>query len=171
MRTDPEAGSTPVQLPDGRFAGPRAFGQHIADALACAASEGWKTLLWCDFNFEDWPLNTLEVHDALNQWARPGRRLVLLAVRYDDMVRRHPRFVNWRRRWDHLLDCRLGRAAVADDFPSALVGPRWFLQRIDRQRSVHLCGQGAEQLFSLREALDQRIRESVPGFPASTLGL
>lgn len=171
MKPEAPADFTPFELPDGRFSGPRAFAQHIAEALACAADEGWKTLVLCDFNFEDWPLNTLQVHEALNQWARPGRRLVLLAVRYDEMLRRHPRFVSWRRRWDHLLDCRLGRAAGADDFPSAVLGPRWFMHRIDRPRSVHLCGQGAEQLLALRESLDQRIRESVPGFPASTLGL
>ena len=165
-----DAASVP-QLPSGRFSGPHAFERHLCDALACAAQQGWRELMLCDFNFEDWPLNKLEVQESLSHWAAPGRRLTLLAVRYDEMVRRHPRFVSWRRRWDHLLDCRVGRSATADDFPSALLGPHWFLQRIDRARSVCLCGTNPEQLFALREGQRQMVRDSVPGFPASTLGL
>ena len=159
------------QLPNGRFSGPQAFERHICEALACAAQQGWRDLLFCDFNFEDWPLNKLEVQESLNNWAGTGRRLTLLAVRYDEMMRRHPRFVSWRRRWDHLLDCRVGRSATSDDFPSALLGPQWFLHRIDRARSVCLCGASPGQLVALREGLGQRVKESVPGFPASTLGL
>lgn len=160
-----------LPLPLGRFSGPRAFERHVCQALACAADQGWKDMWMCDFNFDDWPLNSLEVHDALGRWARPGRRLTLLAVRYDEMARRHPRFVAWRRRWDHLLDCRAGRATAPDDFPSALMGPQWCLHRIDRVRSVCLCDDSPEQVKALRDHLLQRVRDSVPGFPASTLGL
>lgn len=166
----PSAEAAP-SLPRGRFTGPQNFQRHIHEALACAAREGWRDLLLCDFNFEDWPLNTREVHDSLTAWARPGRRLTLLAVRYDEVVRRHPRFVAWRQRWDHLLDCRIGRATTPEDFLGALIGPRWFLQRLDRPRCVCVCGEGPEQLIALREAIASRVRGSAPGFPASTLGL
>ena len=171
MATEPAGHGPSTSLPIGRFTGRKDFEQHVCQALACAVDQGWKDLLLCDFNFEDWPLNTREVQDALDRWARPGRRLTLLAVRYDDMVRRHPRFVVWRRRWDHLLDCRVGRATAPDDFPSVLLSPHWCMQRIDRLRSVCLCHDSQEHVAALRDNLGQRVRDSTPGFPASTLGL
>ncbi len=158
-------------LPSGRFSGREAFAQLVRDALACAAREGWRELILSDATFEDWPLRELAVVESLQAWSASGRHMTLLASRYDEVLRLHPRFVNWRRTWGHIIDCRIARASTPVDFPSAIWSRNWFLQRLDAQRSTGVCGQDAERAVGLKEFLDERIRESSVGFPASTLGL
>ena len=45
------------------------------------------------------------------------------------------------------------------------------MRRMDTQRSTGVCGHEPERALGLKEFLDERIRESSVGFPASTLGL
>jgi len=158
-------------LPSGRFSGRDAFAQLVRDALACAAREGWREMILSDARFADWPLRERSVVESLQAWSASGRHMVLLASRYDEVIRRHPRFVSWRQTWGHLLDCRVSRPGTAADFPSALWSPAWFLQRLDLERSIGVCGAGSERSIALKELLDERIRNSSPGFAASTLGL
>ena len=49
--------------------------------------------------FADWPLNDIEAIASLVRWARPQRRLTLIARHFDDLAVRHPRWVAWRRTW------------------------------------------------------------------------
>jgi hypothetical protein len=42
----------------------------------------------------------------LTAWARHGRKLHLLALQYDELARRHPRFVRWRRDYAHCVTAR-----------------------------------------------------------------
>ncbi len=158
-------------LASGRFSGREAFSQLVRDALACAAREGWQEMILSDATFEDWPLRELVVVESLQAWSASGRRMTLLASRYDEVLRLHPRFVSWRRTWGHIIDCRVARAGTPVDFPSAIWSRNWFLQRLDAQRSSGVCGHDPERAVGLREFLDERIRESSVGFPASTLGL
>ena len=158
-------------LPSGQFSGREAFAQCVRDALACAAAEGWRELILSDASFEDWPLHERAVIESLHAWARAGRHLTLLATGYDEVIRKHARFVVWRRTWGHLLDCRLCSTVAPADFPSAIWSPSWFLQRLDPVRSSGVCGDDRERRVALRELLNERIRNSSPGFPASTLGL
>jgi hypothetical protein len=161
-----------VTLPCGRFEGRQAFQQLVRDALECAAREGWRELVLSDVNFHDWPLGERAVDASLQQWARSGRSITLLAVDYEEIVRRHARFVHWRRRWDHIIVCR--RAARADplELPSVLWSPGWVLQRLDPGRCVGVTGAEPERRVMLRETLDEWVeRKSSPGFPATVLGL
>ena len=158
-------------LPSGQFLGREAFAQRVRDALAQATAEGWRELILSDATFEDWPLHERAVVESLHAWAKAGRHLTLLATRYDEVMRRHARFVVWRRTWGHLLDCRLCRTAAAADFPSAIWSPTWFVQRLDPLHNTGLSGDDRERRIALRELLNERIRNSSPGFPASTLGL
>src|SRR5205814_697130 len=93
-------------LPAGRFAGRAAFQQLVRDALACAAREGWPEIILCDATFEDWPLGERAVAQALQDWSATGRRCTLLAQHYDGVVRRHARFVAWRKTWSHIIEAR-----------------------------------------------------------------
>ena len=158
-------------LPSGQFSGREAFAQRVRDALAAAAREGWRELILSDATFEDWPLHERAVVESLHSWAKTGRRLTLLATTYDEVIRKHARFVAWRKMWGHLLDCRVCSAAAPMDFPSALWSPDWFLQRLDPLRSTGVCGAERERCVQLREQLGERIRNSSPGFPASVAGL
>lgn len=160
-----------VELPTGRLTGREVFVQTVRDALACAAREGWADIILSDATFEDWPLHERAVADSLQAWSRTGRRLTMLATRFDVVQRQHARFVSWRKTWGHLIDCRVCPAADPLDFPSALWSPGWVMHRIDPQNSVVLCGRDAQRRTLLRETLNEWGRNSAPGFPASQLGL
>lgn len=159
-------------LPEGRFSGRVDFQQLVRDALACAAREGWPELILSDADFQDWPLGERAVVESLHAWARRGRRLSLLACRYDDVLRRHARFVQWRGTWDHLLSCRASRSADPLELPSLLWSPGWALHRLDRERCTGVATTQPQQRVALREQLREwLVNKSTPGFPASTLGL
>lgn len=158
-------------LPTGRFSGRDAFGQLVRDALACAAREGWRELVLSDASFEDWPLHERVVADSLGAWARSGRRFVMVAATYDVVIRRHARFVTWRKTWGHIIECRVSRQTDPTDFPSALLGPGWAMQRLDLARSTGVCSDRAERRVPLRESIDELLLGSSPGFPSSVLGL
>ena len=163
--------TSPDELASGRFSGREAFEQLVRDALACAAREGWKEIILCDSTFGDWPLRERAVIESLHTWSASGRHLTMLATGYDQLVRNQARFVAWRKTWGHIIDCRVCRAAAPGDFPSAILSPSWFMHRLDPQHSNGTCGYDRERWGQLKEVLDEKIRNSSPGFPASTLGL
>ncbi len=158
-------------LPSGRFSGRHAFQQVVRDALACAAQEGWRELLLCDASYEDWPLHEHGVCASLGDWARSGRRFVMIASTYDVVVRQHARFVAWRKTWGHIIDCRLVRHIDPADFPSALLAPAWMMQRLDPVHCTGVASERADRRVQLRETVDELLLRSGPGFPASVLGL
>lgn len=171
MGSDDAPPAQPLQLLQGRFSGRLAFSQAVRDALSVAARDGWPEIILADASFEDWPLHERVVDESLHAWARSGRRFVMVARRYDAVARMHARFVAWRRTWDHLVECRSCRHIDATDFPSALAGPSWVLQRLDLVRSTGVCGSAPEQRVRIRETLDELLRASSPAFPSTTLGL
>lgn len=162
---------TPAPLESGRFVGREAFGQQLRDTLQGAAREGWSQLILCDAGFEDWPLNEKSVIDSLQAWARSGRTLTIVAAQYDGVVRQHPRFVNWRRTWGHIVDSRICRQIDAVNFPTVLWSPHWAVQRLDPVRGSGIAGAEPERIVQIREMLQELLKASTPGFPATTLGL
>lgn len=168
MALDP---SLPIVLPSGRFAGREAFTQLVRDALACAAQQGWREIIFSDAAFEQWPLHERLVVDSLHAWSKSGRRFVMLASRYDAVLRNQPRFVAWRKAWGHIIECRVCRNVDPGDIPSVIWGPVWAMRRLDLLHNTGTCGSEPERRVQIREALDELILNSTPGFPASTLGL
>ena len=158
-------------LPAGRFEGRVAFQQLVRDALDCAAREGWKEITLSDATFEDWPLGERAVVDSLQAWATRGRRMTLLARRYDAVLRQHARFVTWRQTWGHLIECHACAAADPLELPSAIWSPGWVMLRLDPVRSIGQTGDEPSRRLLLKESLGEWIGKSSPGFPASTLGL
>jgi hypothetical protein len=163
--------AAPQVLAAGRFAGREAFAQRIRDALACAARDGWREIMLCDPTFADWPLGESAVQASLQAWAQQGRRLRLLAIHYDEVHRRHARFVTWRTTWTHLLECRACRSASPQDLPSALYSPTWVLQRLDVENSTGMCGGEAPRRVLLGQHLDAWWGQASPAFSATVLGL
>lgn len=158
-------------LPDARFEGRMRFQQLVRDALACAARDGWREIVLSDADFADWPLGERAVAESLQAWGASGRRVVLLAKHYDEVVRRHARFVEWRRQWSHIVEARRCAAADALEIPSALWSPRWVMQRLDIEHCNGYCGHEPQRRLALRELLDEWLAKSTVSFPASTLGL
>lgn len=158
-------------LPEGKFEGLTAFAQLVRDALACAAHEGWSQMVWSDANFLDWPLREKAVVESLQAWSRSGRRLVLLAHRFDEVQRHHARFVQWRNTWDHVVECRVCKQVDASEFPSALWSPHWVMRRLDLERSTGVAGYEPQRRVLLKEELEECRRQSSPGFPSTILGL
>jgi hypothetical protein len=168
--TTPDA--TPSEpLPSGRFEGRIAFQQLVRDALAAAAREGWREIILSDPDFADWPLGERATADALNAWSASGRRCILLARRWDEVVRRQARFVRWRGTWAHIIDARACRAADPLALPSAIWSPGWVMQRLDLDRCNGFAGSEPERRLMLREDLQEWLRQSSPSFPSNTLGL
>lgn len=168
----PPADDALPELPTGRFSGREVFMQLVRDALAAAARDGWKEIVVSDANFHDWPLGERAVIEALQTWARSGRRFTMLACSYEDVIRRHARFVQWRGTWDHIITCRRSPAADPLNIPSVLWSPAWTLQRLDPERCTGISGNEPERLVLLRESLNEWLRsKSSPGFPSTTLGL
>ncbi len=158
-------------LPTGRFAGRETFAQRVRDALAIAARDGWREIVVCDPTFADWPLGESAVQASLQAWAKQGRRFTMLAIHYDEVRRRHARFVTWRTTWSHLLECRACPSASPQDLPSALYSPVWALQRLDVESSTGMCGDEPQRRVLLRQNLDAWWGKSSPAFSASVLGL
>ncbi|MCB1977833.1 MAG: hypothetical protein M9919_11015 [Burkholderiaceae bacterium] len=162
----------PRPLLEGRFEGRNAFAELVRDALAAAAQAGWRELILSDATFFDWPLGERAVIESLNAWARGGRQLGLLAKSYDEVVRRHPRFVAWRATWGHIITCRACPNADALDLPSVIWSPEWVMQRLDPVRSVGVAGTEPGRRVATRELLREWMEnKSVPGFASTTLGL
>lgn len=155
----------------GAFSGPTEFADVVRAALARAAREGWQTMVWSDPTFEDWPLGERVVTESLQAWAHSGRHLVMLAHRYDALIRYKPRFVSWRKTWDHLIECRLCKNLDASEVPSALWSPHWAMRRLDLVRSTGVADLEPARRVLLKEELDECRRQSSPGFSATTLGL
>jgi hypothetical protein len=169
---DTDTSSTPPQaLPEGRFTGRADFTDMIRQAFAAAAQQGWREIIVCDPDFEDWPLGERVVAQALNDWSKTGRTFTMLAGNYDEVLRRHARFVTWRRTWAHIVECRAIPSAPADDMPSALLGPGWVFERLDLQRCTGMAGSEPARRVALRERIHERLLKSSPAFPATTLGL
>lgn len=155
----------------GAFSGPTAFAQTVRAALACAAQDGWQTMVWSDASFEEWPLGERAVTESLQAWAGSGRHLVMLAHSYSSVLRYQPRFVMWRKTWDHIIDCRVCKTIDASEMPSALWSPHWAMRRLDLVRSTGVADLEPARRLLLKEELDECRRQSAPGFSATTLGL
>ena len=158
-------------LPAGPFRGPEEFRQLVRDALAAAAREGWREIILCDPGFEDWPLGERTVAQSLADWSKSGRRCVLLARRWDEVVRRHARFVEWRRTWSHIIEARGCPSADPLELPSAIWTPAWAMERRDLEHCRGFAGSEPERRLALHEKLAQWLGKSTPAFPAVTLGL
>lgn len=168
---EPASSDEAPPLPSGRFAGREDFRQLVRDALACAAREGWREIILADASFEEWPLGDRAVVESLQAWSSNGRRMTLLARQYDDVVRRHPRFVRWRGMWGHIIHPVAVSSADPLEFPSALWSPAWVFERRDLDNFAGYCGSEPERRVLAREMLNEWLRKAAPAFPATTLGL
>jgi hypothetical protein len=162
---EPAVDATNERRIDGR----KAFHAALIELVAGGVGDEW---WWADPDFADWPLDDPSLIDALGRWlARPGRRLTLLACEFDELQRRHPRFVAWRRYQAHRV---LGRTVDLDpsQMPTLFVaGAPRAMQMLDRVRWRGVRIDDAADWRDLRELVDALVQQSQTSFAATTLGL
>lgn len=148
------------------------FHAALRSALARAAQQGCRELWWVDTDYADWPLNDAEVIQNLTQWALPHRRLTVLAQSFDELPRRHARWVQWRQLWAHVVQCRTNTELEAGQMPTLLLAPGLVTVRL--VDPVHYRGTVSEHVADAvhaREGIDALLQRSSEAFPATTLGL
>ena len=143
----------------------------LRDTLMQALKSGATEIVLADVDFRDWPLNEPAMVEALTLWTRPHHRLRLLGLRFDDMGQRHPRFVQWRRTYDHLVQAATPQDVPENDFPAMLLTPHAVVEVLDRPSWRALASTDALDLERCRHQLDALLQRSVPAFAATTLGL
>ena len=148
------------------------FHDALRLALADVAAVGCRELFMSDADFSDWPLSEPAVLESLTQWARSHRRLTLLAQQFDDLARRHGRWVEWRRQWSHLVECRTNTELEAAKVPTMLLAPGVVMVRlVDTVRFRGRLSREAADMVQARELLDAVLQRSEETFPVTTLGL
>ncbi|MBE2243958.1 MAG: hypothetical protein IAE86_14475 [Burkholderiaceae bacterium] len=155
-----------------RIDGRRAFEDAVRDAFAEAAAQGWRELYLCDPDFAHWPLGESAVVDSLTQWMGGNRRLTLIALHYDELPRRHPRWVRWRALWAHAVDCRAATEIATDDMPALLLAPGALTVQLDDPLRFRgrITRDPADAVLA-REMIDAILQHSVEALPVTTLGL
>jgi hypothetical protein len=155
-----------------RIEGREAFQGAVRDALAEAAAAGWREIWLCDPDFANWPLGERSVIENLTQWANSRRRLTVLALQYDEVLRRHPRWVHWRQQWAHVVHCRALQDLQANDVPVMLHATGGLtLRQFDPLRYLGTLSRDAADGVRAREEIDVISQRSIEAFPATTIGL
>lgn len=148
------------------------FVRAVHWGVQAAVERGARRLWFTDPDFADWPLNDPDLLALLSPWLRlPQRQLVLLAERYDEVVRHQPRFVAWRRDWAHAVV-----AWTPQDTPADL--PTWLLDDgpvcvvlADRVRWRGRCALDPREVHLRRQEVDAVLQRSESAFPVNQLGL
>lgn len=154
------------------FTGREAFRAAVLGTFAEACADGWGRLVLCDPDFSQWPLGDREAVESLTRWAGAGRRMTVLALHFDEVARRHPRWVQWRRQWAHVVECRALQEITAPDVPVLIHAPdRLSLRLFDPLRYRGVVSSLASDVLQTRELIDAITQRSVEAFPATTLGL
>lgn len=149
-----------------------AWNEAVVWALQAALARSARRILLVDPDFAHWPLGEPAVLALLQAFVRmPQRQLLLMASNFDEVPRKHPRFVAWRRDWAHAVSAWTppeGAAAL----PGLLLddGPV-LLQRLSLQPLRARAALDPAEARRWREQTDAFLQQSSPAFPAHTLGL
>jgi hypothetical protein len=112
------------------------------------------------------------VVDLFTAWAQPHRRLTLVARNFDEMPRRHARWVEWRRQWSHVVECRSFEDAEVGEIPTLLLAEeRVGVRLMDPLRFRGSVSRETGDLVRMREWIDAVSQRSVVAFPPTILGL
>lgn len=147
------------------------FQASLREAFTEMARAGCREVWLCDDDFADWPLNDREVVEHLTQWAYAHRKLTVIARHFDEVARRHPRWVAWRRQWSHVVEC-LACEDAGTTMPTVLLAGGLLVVRLaDPLRYRGLVSHEANELQQQRELIDVVSQRAVPSFPATVTGL
>lgn len=148
------------------------FHDAVRAAFAEAADAGCREIWICDDDFGDWPLNERGVIEQLTRWAQSHRCLTVIARDFDTVSRQHARWVEWRRQWSHVVQCRTNNDLEAGQMPTMLLAPGAASVRlVDRVRYRGSVSRDPADAILWRETIDAVLQRSEEAFPATTLGL
>jgi hypothetical protein len=148
------------------------FHAAVREAFAALPASACSEVVICDTDFADWPLGEISVIDSLTQWVRPSRKLTVYAQNFDDLQRRHPRWVTWRRQFAHAVECRVVEPLEQGRMPMLFTARAGFTVRVfDATRYRGTISLDARDAVLAREQIDAISQRSAEGFPATTLGL
>jgi hypothetical protein len=158
---------------DERIESREGFLKTMPRALAAALEDPVRTIWFVDPDFAEWPLDQAGVIEPLQRWLRqPGRRLCLLACRFDGLDRSHPRFSAWRRDWMHAIEARTPADNDGLDLPTLLVDDRRTLMCLWERNPLR--GRASRNPAAARierDRVDAWWQRSEPAWPVRTLGL
>lgn len=162
----------PSRVIDSRSSFHAAIRESFASLGASAANE----VVICDTDFADWPLGEISVIESLTRWVRPHRRLTVYAQNFDDVLRRHSRWVTWRRQFAHAVECRVVEPLEQGRMPMLFTARGAQVDCItvrlfDAIRYRGTMSSDARDSVLAREQIDAISQRSAEGFPATTLGL
>lgn len=157
----------------GRIDGVAAWHDALRAALRRATAHPVRTMWWIDRGFQQWPLDDANLLEALNAWVRlPGRQLLLLAADFDEMPRRHPRFVAWRTPWSHVVRGRAWDPALKPPPGAALwADDGTWLRLHDDDPPRGAWGVGGPDAVHVHQAGDAIAQQSIASFSTSVTGL
>lgn len=148
------------------------FQDALREAFGDIARTGCREVYLCDEDFADWPLNEIAVVEHLAQWAHSHRKLTLVARHFDEFPRRHPRWVEWRRQWSHVVECRALDPSEAGPVPVLLVAPGLLtLRLVDPIGHRGSFSREQADILQNRESVDAVLQHSNEAFPVTILGL
>ena len=148
------------------------FLDAVRTAFTRAEENGAREIVLVDPNFADWPLNERAVIDSLSRWVDSGRLLVVIAHSFEELARRQLRFVEWRRQWAHVVQCRNDPELEAEQIPTLLLVAGHSCARVlDRLHYRGTVSNRPVDLTECRETVDALLQRSVEAFPVTTLGL
>jgi hypothetical protein len=148
------------------------FHAALRNAFDEIATKGCREVWISDADFADWPLGDAQVIESLTRWAQNHRRLTVLAQHFDEVVRRHARWIEWRRQWSHIVECRANTELEAAQVPTMLLAPGVLVLRlVDNVHHRGSLSHDAADMVRSRDALDAVLQRSAETFPVTTLGL
>jgi hypothetical protein len=157
---------------DGLIRSRSEFHAALRAAFAAAADAGCREIWLCDDDYADWPLGERAVIDDLTRWAESHRCLTVIARHFDTVTRRHARWVEWRRTWAHVVQCRSNDELEAGQMPTLLLAPgATSVRLVDRVNYRGSVSRLAADAVLWRETIDAVLQRSAETFPATTLGL
>lgn len=161
------------ELPVSRIISSRAeFHDALREAFDFVAEQGCREVFIADPSFADWPLGERAVIESLTRWAYAHRKLIVLAESFDDFQRRHPRWVEWRRQWAHVVECRAVSSDDAGQLKGLFLAPGLLTLRVlDPEHYRASLSFDPVDSTRVRDGFDALLQRSEEAFPATTLGL
>lgn len=149
-----------------------AFFAAFDAALQVAIERNVAELWLVDPDFSSWPLGLRSTIERLDTWITSHRRLRLLACDFQWLSLECPRWVAWRRRWAHVVDCLAVSEEDAPHMRSLMLVPDVQAIRLfDAQRGRGRVMRDADDLTGLRELVEDLAQRAEAAMPATTLGL
>lgn len=158
-------------LPVGRIDGLQAFQQMIRDVCAKGAERRWPQLIFCDPDFEVWPLAESLPMEGLQAWSQAGRSFTMLAHRFDWVQARQARLVTWRTMWSHIIYCGVIATTDCESVQTHVWTPEWAFSLQENDHLVGVASENPRFRAEVAEKLSRFKTRSRAGFPVNVLGL